>query len=97
MMSAPPASSTSSIRSALVNSFRSSSTSGKRRCQLRSAGASSQPVIVSAHAILIRPLVPAAAPRADVTTLLAAASAIRASATATSPAAVGRIRAAAAR
>jgi hypothetical protein len=91
MMSAPPASSTSSIRSALVNSFRSSSTSGKRTRQLRSTGASSQPVIVSAQAILIRPVVPAAAPRADVTTLLTAASAIRASATANSPAAVGRM------
>ena len=74
-----------------MNSFRSSSTSGKRRCQLRSTGASSQPVIVSAHAILIRPLVPPPRRAADVTTLLAAASAIRASATATSPAAVGRI------
>jgi hypothetical protein len=90
VMSAPPARSTSSIRSALVYSFRSSSTSGNRRRQLRITGTRSQPVIVSAQAIRTRPPVPAATRLAAVTALSAAASAIRASPTTATPAAVGR-------
>ena len=97
MMSAPPARSTSSIWSALVYSFRSSSTSGNRRRQPRSTGTSTHAVIVSAQAIRIRPPDPAATLLPAMTARSAAATAIRASAAAASPAAVGLIPAAAAR
>ena len=89
VMSAAPASSTSSILSALVYSFRSSSTSGNRRRQARSTGTRTHAVIVSAHAIRMRPPAPAATRRPAITARSAAARAIRASAAAASPAPVG--------
>ncbi|HXL88121.1 MAG TPA: hypothetical protein VN969_03910 [Streptosporangiaceae bacterium] len=79
------------MRSALVYSFRSSSTSGNRRRQPRSTGRSTHAVIVSAQAMRIRPPAPAATARPVITARSAAARAIRASATAARPAAVGLI------
>jgi hypothetical protein len=75
----------------LVYSFRSSSTSGKRRRQERSTGTRTHAVIVSAQAMRMRPPVPVATLLPAITARSAAATAIRASATAASPAAVGLI------
>jgi hypothetical protein len=91
VISAPPAMRTSSIRSALVYSFRSSSTSGNRRRQAPSTGTRTHAVIVSAQAIRIRPPTPAATRRPASTARSAAATATRASAAAASPAAVGLV------
>ena len=76
-------------RSRRAVAFRSSSTSGNRRRQLRSTGTRTQAVIVSAQAMRMRPPAPAATLRPAITARSAAASAIRASATAAIPAAVG--------
>jgi hypothetical protein len=64
---------------------------GERRRQLRRTGRRTQAVIVSAQAIRMRPLAPAATLRPAITARSAAASATRASAVTPSPAAVGLI------
>ena len=74
----------------MTGSCRGSGGCNPRR-QERSTGTRTQAVIVSAHAMRMRPPVPLAALRPAMTARSAAARAIRASATAATPAAVGLI------